>query len=236
MIKRTATCTWLITSTFFGIGWNWVQKGERNRLITIFSVVWSIHNKKSQRCFMFPCHRNTNIKASYLLQSWLPEKAFSQAKRVLVFSRYKDGTMEPEVRYGQQCYMWAGFYLLWIIKSIKPALDLHLMSSRCTVCIDSTKNTIVFILLLSLSLSLLLLLLLLFPSSSLLLARGTGGNEVDYGGTDSVGTWDQRNVFCLDIDSVHYSHKFWVAIALYANVLCTTLYWKMIRFNVFLIW
>ena len=71
------------------------------------------------------------------------------------------------------------------IKSIKPALDLHLMSSRCTVCIDSTKKTIVFISLLSL---LLLLLLLLFPSSSLLLARGTGGNEVDYGGTDSVGT------------------------------------------------
>ena len=75
------------------------------------------------------------------------------------------------------------------IKSIKPALDLHLMSSRCTVCIDPTKKTIVFILLLSLSSLLLLLsLLLLFPSSSLLLARGTGGNEVDYGGTDSVGT------------------------------------------------
>ena len=25
-------------------------------------------------------------------------------------------------------------------------------------------------------------------------------------------------------ESVHYSHKFWVAISLYANILCTTLY------------
>ena len=114
VIKRTATCTWFITSICFGIGWNWARKGERNRLITIFSVIWSIHNKKSQRCFMFPCHRSSNIKASYLPQSWLPEKAFSQAKKILVFSRYKDGTMQPKVRYGQQCYMWAGFYLLWI--------------------------------------------------------------------------------------------------------------------------
>ena len=53
---------------------------------------------------------------------------------------------------------------------------------------------------------------------------------------NSVGAWGLRNVFCLDIESVHYSHKFWVAIALYANILCTTLYWKIIRFNVFLIW
>ena len=53
---------------------------------------------------------------------------------------------------------------------------------------------------------------------------------------NSVRTWDQRNVFCLDIESIHYSHKVWVAIALYANILCTTLYWKIIRFNVFLIW
>ena len=68
-------------------------------------------------------------------------------------------------------------YVSWFlfavnIKSIKSALDLHLMSSRCTVCMDSTNKTIVFI-----------FLLLLLPSSSLLLARGTGGNEVDYGGT-----------------------------------------------------
>ena len=82
----------------------WYQKGERNRLTTIFSVIWSIHNKKSQSYFMFPCHRNTNINASYLPQSWLPEKAVSQAKKILVFSRYKDGTMQPKVRYGQQCY------------------------------------------------------------------------------------------------------------------------------------
>ena len=61
------------------------------------------------------------------------------------------------------------------IKSIKSALDLHLMSSRCTVCMDSTNKTIVFILL--------SLLLLSLPPSSLLLARGTGGNEIDYGGT-----------------------------------------------------
>ena len=47
----------------------------------------------------------TNIKASYLPQSWLLEKAFSQAKRILVLSRYKDGTMQPKVRYEQQCYM-----------------------------------------------------------------------------------------------------------------------------------
>ena len=31
------------------------------------------------------------------------------------------------------------------IKSIKPALDLHLMSSSCTVCMDSTNKTIVLI-------------------------------------------------------------------------------------------
>ena len=53
---------------------------------------------------------------------------------------------------------------------------------------------------------------------------------------NSVGTWGLRNVFCLDIESVYYSHKFWVAIASYANILCTTLYWKIIRINVFLIW
>ena len=61
------------------------------------------------------------------------------------------------------------------IKSIKPALDLHLMSSRCTVCMDSTNKTIVFILL--------SLLLLSLPPSSLLLARGTDGNEIDYYGS-----------------------------------------------------
>ena len=71
-------------------------------------------------------------------------------------------------------------YVSWFlfavnIKSIKSALDLHLMSSRCTVCMDSTNKTIVFILL--------SLLLLSLPPSSLLLARGTGGNEIDYGGT-----------------------------------------------------
>ena len=33
-----------------------------------------------------------------------------------------------------------------------------------------------------------------------------------------------KECVCLDIESVHYSHKFWVAVALYANILCTTLY------------
>ena len=41
-------------------------------------------------------------------------------------------------------------YVSWFlfavnVKSIKPALDLHLMSSSCTVCMDSTNKTIVFI-------------------------------------------------------------------------------------------
>ena len=41
-------------------------------------------------------------------------------------------------------------YVSWFlfavnIKSIKPALDLHLMSSSCTVCMDSTNKTIVII-------------------------------------------------------------------------------------------
>ena len=41
-------------------------------------------------------------------------------------------------------------YVSWFlfavnIKSIKPALDLHLMFSSCTVCMDSTNKTIVFI-------------------------------------------------------------------------------------------
>ena len=63
-------------------------------------------------------------------------------------------------------------YVSWFlfavnIKSIKSALDLHLMSSRCTVCMDSTNKTIVIGILLKLL------------SSSLLLAGGTGGNEVD---------------------------------------------------------
>ena len=38
----------------------------------------------------------------------------------------------------------------------------------------------------------------------------------------SLTTKEQRTN--MSIESVHYSHKFWVAIALYANILCTTLY------------
>ena len=41
-------------------------------------------------------------------------------------------------------------YVSWFlfavnIKSIKPTLDLHLMSSSCTVCMDSTNKTIFLI-------------------------------------------------------------------------------------------
>ena len=32
-------------------------------------------------------------------------EGFFTGKKILVFSRYKDGTMQPKVRYGQQCYM-----------------------------------------------------------------------------------------------------------------------------------
>ena len=54
---------------------------------------------------MFPCHGDTDKKASYLPQSSLPEKAFSHVKRNLVLGRYKDRNMQLKVRNGQQCYM-----------------------------------------------------------------------------------------------------------------------------------
>ena len=67
-------------------------------------------------------------------------------------------------------------YVSWFlfavnIKSIKPALDLHLMSSRCTVCMDSTNKTIVIIIIIIITIII------------AVICERAGGNEVDYGGT-----------------------------------------------------